>query len=273
MKQKFNLKTVELLFIKMSEKCDRGLNYSNFKYFSKQINDKIDLSFNPFISHRYLYSKYSEIIKQKEEGETSVSINHAYLNAIAEYLGYNEFQAFEESQTSPPNKISPILLGCKGLWYSYVRCNSGRNDVLISPIEVYENEGKIWMKMRGPTNTYEGELLLKGSCLFCALDSGRNKLLYVTYKIGECLNAEALVGTFCGMTTAGDPIAGREVLERRMDYKELNEMYNERVHLKDKEEVTKYLDRRIAQYFDKYEDNYIKIINVSTFSLKDLVME
>lgn len=269
----FRLNTIDLLFDKMAEKEDLPLNASSFHVFSDKIMDAVGEHLGITISQKYLNEKYKIIEKSKKINKGSIVGSKAHFDAIAKYLGYIDLHDFEKKMFPPSSELSPILWACKGLWYSYLRCNSGRNDVLISPIEIYEADGKMWMIMRGPSNTYKGELLLKGSCLFCALDSGTNKMYYVTYKIGECLNAKALIGTFCGMTTAGDPIAGREVLERRTDYKKLEEMHNKTVSLKDTETLEQYVDWRIAKYFEKYEPNYIKITNVGTFSLNDLVME
>lgn len=272
MQQKFPIEIILGLFEKIVEKVGRPLNYGNSAYFAEQINAQLDESSNVYIYPRYLYDKYRAIQKAKKEKETHISFGLAHLNTLAHYIGYFDFHDFQNTSSAHSTKISPILEGCKGFWYSYVRCNSGRKDVLVAPIQMQEANGKMWMTLYGPNNTYTGELLLKGSCLFCTLDSGKNKILYVTYKIGEALDPAVLQGTFCGMSTAGDPIAGREVLAKQRGIKQLEEMAKpHRIYLEDEAMVKERLDWRIAKYFEHYHENYIKIVNIGTFSLDDLV--
>ena len=76
-----------------------------------------------------------------------------------------------------------------------------------------------------------------------------------------------LQGVFCGISSAGDPISGREILLRE-DHLDYEEMQWEQVRLDNPQTAP-----CIREYFKSSHQNCIKIRGVSTFTLDDLESE
>ncbi|HCS21244.1 MAG TPA: hypothetical protein DIW47_11905 [Bacteroidetes bacterium] len=96
------------------------------------------------------------------------------------------------------------------------------------------------------------------------LDSGNGKKLSLVFKLGNTTELELLQGVFCGISSAGDPISGREILVKELE-QDYEKMKWAQLSLKDEN-----TDPRILNYFAEYAPNCIKIKNVSSFQLSDL---
>ena len=118
------------LFEAVAQKAHCGLSHADFQFLSDEINTSSEI----YITKRYLYDAYKKVQKTLENQEDKVKLNIAYLNGISSYLGFRDFISFEKSLIAP---LNPILEGCLGFWYSYVRCNSGQDDVLVSPVRIF----------------------------------------------------------------------------------------------------------------------------------------
>lgn len=218
----------------------------------------------PETSKRYLSEK---LYKRLQKCDTQkVGLMRDKLEKIAQFLNYKNLQDFITKNFSPLDKR---LEGCIGNWYSFVRCNSGKPDILISPVRIYAEQQKVYFELKGMRRRFRGELRLKGSCLFCLLDTGTDKEIHLSFKIGMEEKPLVLQGTFSGVSSGGDPIGGREILIRD-DELNFEKLINKKMKLNEAATSDELKWRKVAEYFSSYEGNNLKISNVSTFDLDDL---
>ncbi len=253
------------LFEAVAEKAQCGLEHADFGFLSEEINRS---GSEIYITQRYLYDAFQKSRKASEINQKEVKLNIAYLNEIAKYLTFRDFISFEKSLIEPPH---PILEGCSGFWYSYVRCNSGRDDILMSPVRIFREEQKTFFELRSPIRKFRGELKLKGACLSVFLETAPSKVLHLVFQIGFCTTPKVLRGIFSGISTGGNPICGREILVKT-EHQSYETMQNQKIHLQKEVNNNSFLDPKIADYFADYDTNYLKISSGSTFDLDDLMI-
>jgi hypothetical protein len=96
---------------------------------------------------------------------------------------------------------------------------------------------------------------LRSGCLFCELDSGKDKKLYIVIRGNTNEQVKVLQGTFAGMSSTSDPIGGRELFirEHELDFAEMK--WNKLPVDNNK------LDHSINKYFSQAEGNCLKIDN------------
>ncbi len=216
------------------------------------------------VSQRYLYDCMSKIEQAKENrAPNTVRLQVYKLDALAQYLGFERFSAFEQSIATP---ISPILTNSVGSWYCYVRRNAPITEILQSPAQIVQEGRQFYLEVTGPNNALRGQLLLNNGCLFCHLKAANGKQFQHVYKIGNALSAKVLQGTFAGISSSNDPIGGRVVLMKsELPFEQL-----ERQALAVKDTNNDALKALFA-YFNTYEENNLKLLPSITFDLPDLL--
>lgn len=220
-------------------------------------------------SEDYLYRKIFLRVKDSDnKNNKSISLNTRNIEAIATFLGYTGYDQFIQL---PDQSINALLENCVGSWYSYVRCNSGNEEVLISPVQIIRNGKEVIMKLNGPSRKFEGSLKLEGNCLYCLLESKSEKNIHLVFKVGFSQKPNVLQGVFSGMSTAGDPIAGREVLIRQE--LEFASLKNSRRSIAELVKSRSEEEKIIGGYFSDKEQNILKGGQASTFELNDLKKE
>ncbi|MDQ3110983.1 MAG: hypothetical protein M3R17_13905 [Bacteroidota bacterium] len=249
----------------VSKKTKMSLDHAHFKKMHEMMLD--DNKNLPLRGEDYLYRRMYRFVRYAETKETDpVDLNVQNVEAIAKYLGFISFKEFLDDKHLERNQL---LKSCIGDWYSYVRCNSGSNDILVSPAAIYAKGKEIYMELKGPHRSFTGVVKLNGQCLFCFLESGKEKNLHLVLKFGFSDKPEILQGVFSGLSTGGDPIAGREVFIRYSG-KEEDKPGNQKLKLKvllaseDKKEKT------IARYFNDRSKNILSGGKASTFGWEDL---
>lgn len=214
------------------------------------------------ISQRYLYDLYTRTIKLHANGVINTQARSFYLDAIAKYLGYSGFIQFS---VALENIISEKVRSCIGNWWSYVRANA--EDYLYkAPVSIFtDSKMQMRMHLKGNERNFFGEIVEKGQCLFIYLESGTDKQIGLVLRIGSTKRINLLQGTFSGISSVGDPIAGREILIREKD-KNFVDMNWEKLQLTDEN-----VDERIRTYFSNYSDNCIRVNNISGFDMENLL--
>ncbi len=214
------------------------------------------------ISQRYLYDLYRKSLKKIKLGVESSSPRNYQIDMIAKHLGYPSYLQFESYQET---KVSPILKACTGNWWSYVRANAGEF-LFKAPVRILldESTNQVKMEMRTKGRVFKGLVHEDIGCLTSYLDSGNGKKLAVVFKLGNTPVFELLQGVFSGISSAGDPISGREILVRE------TELTFEDMHWKQLPLADETTEPRIRNYFSVYGQNCIKIREVSSFTLSDL---
>lgn len=217
----------------------------------------------------YLYRKiYLEVKDADEKHNKPITLNTQNIEAIAKFLGFKSYNEFVERTNRPVHKS---LENCVGSWYSYVRCNSGLDFILISPVSIYVEGGEAFMTLKGKQRTFTGKLKFEGNCIYCLLESKQEKNIHLVFSVGFSNAPNVLQGVFSGMSTAGDPIAGREVLIRQSE--EFQQLKNSRKSIKEMIESDSEEEWLIASYFSLPEGNIIKARRSSTFDFADLQQE
>lgn len=253
---------VQRLIKQLATTTGQSLDFSGFGI----MGDKIEANTGHRVPQRYLYERTWRHTKAiLEAGESQVNLSLNKLDAIAQFL---EFENFADFTQRPGHSTPGELSVCLGNWYSFVRCNSGKNHLLISPVKFVIEEQVVKMMLRGPDRNFTGSVSLKAGCICCTLSSP-DKYLSMYFKIGHAKSPEVLQGTFAGISSAGEPIAGREVLIRSA-ISEWNQMKNWRIPLG--QHTSDFpLAPEIIQYFHQFEGNYLKIRRPGSFKLEDLI--
>jgi hypothetical protein len=253
-----NPEFVKRLIEELAEITNESLDNRGFEVMSNYIEEKADI----LITKRYLYETYSSVYQSSKDGVKEVRVFADKMDTISKVLGYKNFNGFMQIALKP---IDPLLKGCIGKWWSIVRANNGAY-LLKAPVKIFlnENQTEILIELQGGQRSFSGNVSLRAGNIFCELDTGKDKKLYVVMKVGTSEHPLLLQGTFAGISSAGDPIAGRELFVRE-EKLSFEEMKWEKLPVGENN-----LDVRINDYFGKYEGNCLKIGLVSTFSKSDL---
>ena len=223
----------------------------------------MELKVGGSIGEKYLYKKYDEVAKRPAG---MISIQRSRLDDLLGFLGFDDLSAFQNAIAHP---ISELLRSCEGSWYCHVRQNSKNGTLYLSPVNIYPQQGKMMYFLAGPHQVYTGELKLKNQVL-CALIEGSNgKQFHHVFKIGNRHRPNVLQGIFSGVSTSGNPIGGRVVLRRS------NEAYESlkggKFSIKSLISSPEEDQQRIGRYFESFEKNNLRIEQVDTYELDDLV--
>lgn len=231
----------------------RGFNMMSDKMMEEGINE---------ISARYLYDLYRDIQKKEATNDIAGGRRTHMLDIIAKTLGYRNFRDFESAYDKP---VSDVMMACVGNWWSYVRANN-KNDILKAPVKIFYTNAMdgMQMELKGHERTFKGRLKERGNCFSGFIESGSDKRIALIFKLGASNDIDLLQGVFCGLSSGGDPIAGREILvrEENLGY---DKMEWSRHNHNDEN-----IDARIRKYFSSYEKNCIKVMSIAGFDLSDL---
>lgn len=227
----------------------------------KQENPKGEIEFRD----EYIYRKL--FLPSKKEKNEILKLNPAILNALAQGAGFKSYGHFVKVCDPMSN---PSIQNSIGVWYSYVRCNSGQPYVLRAPVKIFEEKREVLMEMRGPVRKFSGHVNAMGECLRCNLQS-ENKSISLVLKAGIAAQPKVLQGVFAGLSTAGDPIAGREILIRQDA--EYDALTNERTLINELIAAGDRESKLVGTYFYNKEANILKGGRASTFGYDDLNLE
>ncbi len=275
---KFKVKTLERLLIKATQKTEKSLNFADLRNMTEDINHLVlkDKSKGVTFGEKYIYDNiYRKFNKMDEEED--LNLNPKYVDTIARYTGYDNFRDFEKSLTSTSKLeentelIEDLVERCGGIWWSYVRSNSGQPELLVAPMHIFQEEGKTIVQMRGkPNSLYSSELTMKGNCLRCLLDGGDRGVtqIYMVMKLASAPRPMVLLGIFAGMSQGGMPIGGREVWVRETDQNaRFEDLEHKRLDMeKDKDKI----HENILHYFKDRKQNCWKGTLPSSFDIRDL---
>lgn len=248
---------IKKLLEEVALKSGMTLEYASFKEIYSKMEEALgDLPFK----EDYLYKRVMPEIKKQKK---IISLNANYVEHLVKYLQFNNYDAFLKAKP-----FHPVLENCVGNWYSYVRCNSGQDYVLISPVRIFQEGREINILLKGKVRTFAGKLKFEGSCLYCLLESNEDKNLHLVFNIGFAKIPNVLQGVFSGMSTAGNPIAGREVLIRQEE--KFGALQNSRRPIAELVKSNKEIEKLIGLYFSSAERNILKAGMASTYELDDL---
>jgi hypothetical protein len=216
----------------------------------------------------YLYKRVHQELKKIKGGNSEIRLNANFIEHVVKYLSYSNYDQFKKLQLQP---VYPALKNCLGNWYSYVRCNSGEEYILISPVRIYQEGREILMMLKGSERTFIGKLKFEGNCIYCLLESNQHKNLHLVLNYGFAKTPRVFQGVFSGMSTAGDPIAGREVLIWQEE--KLNALKNYRRPISEMLKSKSQEEKAIGMYFKEKRQSILKGGKASTYELDDLNRE
>lgn len=259
-------KYLRILLEQLAKKTGQTMDTTGFTYMGELIEEKEKEKSKPervSISGRYLQEN---ILNRLQKGEKEINVRPSKANAIAQYLGYANFNDFVSSIESP---LPKTLKSCAGNWYSYVRANSGSPEILQAPVRMWVEKNKLRIVLLGRERKFEGEVIERKGNVFAYLESGEHKALSIVLKVGISINPQVLQGVFSGISSNGDPICGREIFVRQTE-KDFEKLHWKKILMEDVLQ-TREIDRRIIDYFMDQRENCIKINQVSSFDLNDLI--
>jgi len=273
---KFKVKKLLELLDEVSQKTGKSLAYADLLELTAEINAEVieGRLKGVVIGARYIYEYTYRPTLKKEVGKY-LNLNKSYVDTIARYAGYADFKDFETtgSRKEKVETKDKILKYCGGVWKSYVRTNSGRSELLIAPLHIFEEEGLTVIHMKGEKDIiYRSQLTLKGGCLRCLLDaSGEDdRQVYMVLNLGVAKNPKVLMGVFAAMSSAGIPIAGREVWVREEEGVDFNGLTHQRLNM---EKEADKVHENILHYFKDKGKNCWKGTPPSSFDNWDLKNE
>lgn len=249
--------TVKKLLDALAEKTGQSLDYHGYWKMSDALESFALEKKMTSISQGYLADTYRNIKKKLDNNTKESRTSRDHLDTIACYLGYKSFEQFSSSVDKP---ISDVFHSCMGNWWSYVRSNSG-DFLLKAPVRIYRDEKsmEVYLEMQGKERKYKGKMLEYGSCLSGFIQSNSEKVFSLIFKLSNSQKQDVLQGVFSGMSSFGNPIAGKELLvrETNLNYQDMQwtklPMTDNTVSLK------------IKDYFKDSEKTNIKISEYSDF--------
>lgn len=252
---------VELLIEKLAGKCRVSTNYSGFR----AIYEFID---NDEISLKYIDDTWRKVKEAKKKRSEKMGSSRDKLEIMVKALDRKlSLHRFEMLMEEP---LHEMLEHCIGNWWSMVRANVGKY-IFKAPVRIYKepDTGEILVKLKGRRHDFIGNIIVRAGCLFLELDSKADKTadkkkLYIVLKGSNIEGPEILQGTYVGISSAGDPIGGRELFMKENNLS-FSDMKWQRLVLNNNTE-----DERINQYFDDKSHPIIGIKKVSAYDLSDL---
>ena len=130
------------LLAEVAREAGVTLQYASFGELYSKIEEKLEekekIKKMPF-TERYLYKQvYQPLLKLNEKNDV-IRLNANNVEHLIKYLSYLNYDQFIKAQSQPVHAILKNYINTS--WYSYVRCNSGEDYVLVSPVRIY-NEGR-----------------------------------------------------------------------------------------------------------------------------------
>jgi hypothetical protein len=249
--------TVLKLLEVLAEKTGQSMDYHGFWIMSDALeNFALERKLTP-ISQGYLADTNRNINKKIKNNKEESKTSRDHLDTIACFLGFKNFEQFSISVDKP---ISDTLKSCLGNWWSIVRSNSG-DFLLKAPVRLYRDEKnmEVYLELKGQERTFTGKMLEFGSCLSGFIQSNSGKVLGLIFKLSNSQKQEILQGVFSGISSFGDPIAGKELLVR-----ESNLAYQDMQWIK--HPITdNNVSQHIRDYFNDSEKTNIKISEFGNF--------
>lgn len=235
------------------------------------LSDKLNevVKSNPEISADYIYNNlYLNLNKATKAGRKDHGLNTDYVEKLLAFLGVAGISDWLNPPLSQPNILGEQ--GLIGTYYSYVKCNSGREDILVSPVQIYFDQNSLMMKLRGRQREYLGMVEISSGCMFAMISSSGGRKIHLIGKVGYNQRPDLIQCVYSAVSSAGDPIAGKELLIR-VSNASLEDGQNERISIESMLNSSKADQKAIGAYFLK--DNYqvCKIKDISTFTLDDIL--
>ncbi len=263
---KFLVIDIKALLQEAAERACLSLDYSNFSALSEFINDSRKNG-DIHIKEDYLYKNiYRKLILYEKQQIDFISLNSSFVNQISKRLGYKSFDHFTDLKSKP---IHPILLSCVGSWFSYLRRNTEKKELLRSPVSIYIEDHDVKISLSGPINEFKGTVSLSGGCIFCLFKSKNGKEFHHVYKIGIRKNPQLLQGIFSGASSGGEPIGGRVLLIRNKE--EENGKSIKKILLDQRTADNDPLMKSLLNYFTSLKKNNLRIDRAETFDLDDIL--
>jgi len=217
---------------------------------------------SPYYLYRTIYKGIEEAKKNKNE---TLILQPVHLDKIARYLGYKNTPDLLD-KLSPA--VNPLLQSCEGNYYCYLRRNSEDAYILQSPVKIEKAQGEMIFTLQGPVRRYSGAISMGNGCLFVLILHEDGKQFHHIYQLGQHKKPQVLQGIFSGVSTIFAPIGGRTVLIR--SDKEYDSLENKEIELSTFANSKDLKERRLAEYFEYYNENNLNIKRVNTFRIDDL---
>lgn len=259
MPKKFKVCDIQALLEHLSKETGESLDH----YGLGVISDKMDEE----VSHKYLYDNLFKAVERSEKPTDELNLSPNKIDAISRFVGYENFNEFVESRKE---SVDPVLGSLAGAYYSYVRKNALETSILQSPVKIYKVRNVVYFLLKGPRWIYKGELKYIDGCLFCLMKSDAiGKSFHHVYKIGKIKSPKVLMGIFSGVSSSNDPIGGRCVLIRKSE--EFEELENCSISAEELNASDNADYNKLAQFFERFEDNNLRINIPYGFDFDDLV--
>ena len=259
---------VEDLLKKAIDKAGKTYDRFGLSELPTVINSAIPSQYKQ-IGRRYIYDTvYLSIEKAKKSEQEYIRLNQSCLDSMAKFIGFKDIASFRLSQLPG---LREEMLSVEGAWYSIVRSSSGLPYILVSPVEISISENqKAVLTLRGPNRTYRGEVKWIGGSMSTLITSeDQTKSLHLAFKVGLSKYPKVILGVFSGVSTAGLPVAGKEILYKSdVPFEEMKNVKISIEALDEKEEPI--IPSSIIRYLSDFDKNYIKVIGMGTFDLDEL---
>lgn len=257
----FKASSILLILEVLARKHGESMDYQGFgRLEEKLLEAKVN------ISQKYLYENmYRQATKAFNDGEKTIGLNKSYVHEIIKHLGYASYSEFERRIEQSAKKLDLILESCLGTWYSYVRTNTGEPFILQAPVEIYRHEDEqsvAIMSLKGGARVFKGQINLvkELGVMNCSLTSeSKDKTIHLVMKLGVFYNPAYIKGVFSGVSSYGEPIAGKEVLIRQD--KPIEELVPAKIKIEEAKTSEDSRLRALATFFEKYEGNNIKEVS------------
>lgn len=259
---------VEDLLKKAMEKAGKTYDRFGLSELPTAINAELPSQYRQ-IGSRYIYDTvYLSIEKARKSLQENVRLNQSCLDSIARFIGFRDIANFRLAQLPGLRKE---MLSVEGAWYSVVRSSSGLPYILVSPVKISISENqKAILILKGLNRTYRGEVKWTGGSMSTLITSeDQTKSLHMAFKVGLSKYPKVIMGVFSGISTAGEPVAGKDILYKSdIPFEEMKSSKISIESLNEQEESV--IPPPIIRYLSDFDKNYIKVIGMGTLDLDEL---
>ena len=257
MPREYQAKHLKILLDRLSKATSESLGYHGLGQISAVVGNGI--------SQEYLYYRLERKLAPIADDSATLKLAPDKIETLVRFLGYQNFNEFQESIDRPMDKA---LIALEGTYYLYVRKNSTTGAVLRSPAKIEKEKNVFRLTVKGADRLYQGIIEISNGCITCLMQAA-DKAFYHVYRVGKRNSPKVVQGIFAGVSSAFDPIGGRCLLVRQNA--PFDKLSIEKLSIEALMELEQLELYSLGKYFKTFENNNLRTNTTVSFDFDDLV--
>lgn len=253
----YQAKHLKILLDRLSEATSESLGHHGLGQISAAVGNGI--------SREYLYYRLERKLAPITDDSETLKLAPDKIETLVRFLGYQDFNEFQESIERP---MDTVLIALEGTYYLYVRKNSTMGAVLRSPAKIEKEKNILCLTVRGADRLYTGTIEINNGCITCLMKAA-DKAFYHVYRVGKRNSPKVVQGIFAGVSSAFNPIGGRCLLVRQD--RPFDELSIEKLRIEELMELEQLELHSLGKYFNTFENNNLRTNATVSFDFDDLM--